>query len=457
LILKKIIDYFCSKITSNIRLEKQKESIESITYRNRAIKDQLKKDHSEKVNKDNAYLIFFKRAYEILYKSAFKFLNDQSLIISFGLTLKTIFALLPISAIFLGIVSINKDFSEYKVKIIDLLQRYILPESVGGIINLIDKLMVNISTISIFGILLLIYLSLDLFATIDDQFDRMWGVKKKKPFIRKLLVYWALITVVPLFTGVAFYTSVFFQSLSGKIKTITFSSSLLITASSFLIILSIIIALYYIMPNDKINLFKTMIVATIVTLVLMLLRYLFTYYSQLFIINWKIYGSFAVIIFFLIWLTMIWGFLIFGFEVLCVWQNKIYLDRYNFKKFYLYDVAFFIMILKLLSDDFKRNGTGYNEDELSGIIGCSLSDLKEILLSMEQSEMVYFDDKRNSRCHLKKDLSAIELSEIEDVVWRRILIDIHRTPVFFQSICEKLADSYFERKSNSPVFVNDIT
>jgi len=427
-----------------------------ISERNKEIKQSIAEDQNKNIHNSSKILLFFKTGWQIFNKSISKFLSDQSWIISAGLTYKTIFSILPLSAIFLGILSINPDFLEYKEKVIDTLHKFVLPESVSGITILIDGLLGNISTISIVGIVVLIYVAIDLFSSIDDQINRIWGVSRKKSIMKKNLVYWTFITMVPVFIGISIYyiniIGPFIMGVSEKFSV----HNILTNIYTYIIVEFIILGIYFVMPNERVNVYKALICSTIVAVVFILLRYVFTYYSSLFILNWKIYGSFAVLIFFLIWMNINWGLLIFGFEVLCVWQNRLYLNRYNFKKFFLYDVGFFLLILRIMNDDFKNKGTGYTAFELSGILGCSINDIKEILNSLENSKILYFDDNKIQRCHLKKDITTIELTEIEDLVWRRILIDIYRTPEIFQSICERLGDKYFERKDNVPVFIDQL-
>ena len=88
--------------------------------------------------------------------------------------------------------------------------------------------------------------------------------------------------------------------------------------------------------------------------------------------RWSIlYGSFAALLFFIIWTSMNWIVLLFSIEFLCVWQNKLYLGNIKFKELFTFDVGFLLLILDEFNIDFKKNGEdmyGKVLDEYNNIV-----------------------------------------------------------------------------------------
>ena len=55
-----------------------------------------------------------------------------------------------------------------------------------------------------FGVLALAVTAVLLLATIEDQLHNIWHVRSARPWLQRILAYWAILTLGPLLLGTAF-------------------------------------------------------------------------------------------------------------------------------------------------------------------------------------------------------------------------------------------------------------
>lgn len=389
----------------------------------------------------------------IIYKVAIKFYNDRCFIISYGLAFKTIFALIPISVIFIGVYALFPTFDQYRDRIVEVASK-LLPDSVNIVVDWMNHFISNTGKISILGTIALIYLSLDLFITLDSQLNTIWASRIKRSFIQKFLIYWAILTASPILLAGWFYYSGVVRSLINPIIAVESGGEWYFSLIIFLILTFFFFFILYAIPNIKVHIMKAITVSFIISIFWSILRFLFSYYTRFAIVNWKIYGSLAAIIFFMIWISFNWMILLFGVEFLQVWQEKLYIHDVKFKKFFLYDLGFTLLILKELHEDFSGKGEGVRLDLLAEKLKYNLVDLIKIVRLLEEEGIVV--EAKNKYIYLKRNLSLIKLERIEKLVWKRLIAEDYRYNTELQNICDNLSSHYFRHSMPGELFVNEI-
>jgi membrane protein len=397
-----------------------------------------------------------KTTWLVIKKSITRFVGDQGFLVANGLAFKTIFAIIPVIAIVFGIFTMFDQFSAAREAFIELIYKFIVPESVDIVIIWLDQFLSKTGTISIIGVIFFIYLSLDLFISLDNQVDRIWDTKQKRPIIQKILTYWALLTGMPVVMVGYFYYSGLFRSFLVSFAQITYLDEILYSLFAFIILEAFIFLIYFIIPNTKVHFIKAIIISSGVSFAWILLRFVFTYYTGLVINNWRIYGSVAAIIFFMIWVSINWLILLLGIEFLCVWQNRLYKGNIQLKKFFLYDVGFFMMVLQTFHQDFLHHGHGLTISSLADKFNYDRDDLKDVIMLFEDAGLIIGDSNPVQHFYIRKDINNIKLSDIEAIIWKRLSRFNYRNTPQLQQICNKLGKYYLERGDESVVYLNEI-
>ena len=388
-----------------------------------------------------------KRIGIVLFYTVKEFFKDEAMIVANGLAFKTIFSLIPVAAVFVYVSSIFPAFSDYKGKIAEIIVEYLLPDVSADLLKIIDSFVSNVGTVGLVGVVGLIYISLSLFLTIDNQVNRIWQVKRSHSYLQRILIYWAFLSFLPFLLGGYFYYSKILDSLLLPIfpKLDNFHSKTV----SFVLLELFFFLIYYVIPNIKVHFSKALIVAALSALFWTILRWIFSYYTKIAIGNWVIYGSVAAVVFAFIWIYFNWLVLLFGVELIKVWQEKLYLRQPIIHKFFLYDLGIIIYILKALDDDFKKTGHGVTLDDFSHKLNISRDELA-LLFQLMKENFIVINDSDNFQCfHLSRNISSIMLEEIEMILWKKMQIFCRTTEKEAAEICEKIGCHYVERKSKN--------
>ena len=247
--------------------------------------------------------------YKIFKKAFFRFRNNQGFIISNGLAFKTVIVFIPVLILIVYIFNIIPPLFIYKEKLVDFLRDFIVPSSIDLVISWVDMLFEKSGTISIISFIVFIYFLLELLITLNNQIDRIWGIKIKRSIIGKILKFWMLLTTMPIILAGYFYYSGLIRSF---LKALPFTDISILENIIYYFISIIIIGffffiIYFIIPSSRVSLKKSIIVAFIVAVIWLILRFIFTYYTVLLIERWSfVYGSFVSIIIFVIWTSISW-------------------------------------------------------------------------------------------------------------------------------------------------------
>jgi len=400
----------------------------------------MKKRTEELLNKIR---LFFK----ILSISIKNFTGNQGFLISNGLTLKTLFAFIPGLLFIAGIINVILPFYKYKENFLLLLKEYLLPISYEAISGWINELLETNRTISFISAIIFIYLSIDLLITLDKHIQRIWSLKVKKSIVDKILRYWALFSGIPFVLGGYFYYSGLIKSLLdySPIGTYTFLNEIIHIIISVSFMSLFIFLVNYIIPDTKVGLRKTLIISIGITFIWLFLRLILTYLIPIIIGKWsRIYGYFAVVIFFIFWTSANWSFLLLGTEFLSVWQNKLYIRKANYNNIYLFDFAFIILLLKKFYHDFLNKGKGLSVYEISHKFGCNINEVQDIISNLEKENIIVSNNKRDLRFFLKKSIDLIKLSDIEKIIFNRLKFNNYDTLKDISEIGNKIMTNFFK-------------
>ncbi len=409
--------------------------------------------------KENRFFGVFKDTFLILKKTYLMFLENQGFVISSGLALKTIFALLPALIIITSILKTFHSFAGLQDSFMDLLKRFIVPSSYDIVVSWINEILNQSRPLGIISFFVFIYLSIDLLITLDKQVDRIWMLNSsRRSFIQKVLKYWALLSATPILLGSYFYYSGLIRTVLKPLAAIAFMNEFIYSSLTFVVLTAFFFFAYFIIPNSKVNIFKALIVSSVIAMAWIILRFLFIYYTMMAISRLSIlYGSVAVLVIFIFWTTLNWNVLLFGIEFLCVWQNRLYKsDESEFQELFLFDVAFISFILEELNRDFKSSGDGLSILDFTKRYMINYGEVRKIFGILENEGYILCDKKDEEKFYLRKSINKIKLSEIESLVFNKLLLLNARNIPRLRKICMKLNHYYFKHKNESVVTLSQI-
>ena len=244
-----------------------------------------------------------------------------------ALTYSTLLAIVPILAV---VFAIARGFGYNKY--IEIWFRDALssqPQVADTLTDFVNSYLIHTQS-GIFlgvGLLFMLYTVLMLVNNVEETFNEIWQVSNARPLMRSLTNYMAMFFVFPIIIVVSMGLSIFMATVAKHTDGVLILGPAvrsLLDFSPYLLLSLLFIGLYVYMPNTDVKL-KSAIVPGILSGIAMQLLQLFYIHSQIWVTGYNaIYGSFAALPLFMLWLQISWTICLFGAQLTFTNQN---LDR----------------------------------------------------------------------------------------------------------------------------------
>lgn len=179
------------------------------------------------------------------------------------------------------------------------------------------------------GLIFMLYTVMMLVSNIEQTFNEIWQVKKKRSIFRTVTDYLAMFFLFPILIVVSSGLSLFWATVASSLPDFLLLGTavrLLIDVSPYLLMSLVFVSLYVFMPNTHVKV-KNAIVPGILAGIAMQLVQFFYIHSQLWVTGYNaIYGSFAALPLFMLWVQISWTICLFGAELTYTSQNLDYYD-----------------------------------------------------------------------------------------------------------------------------------
>ncbi len=258
------------------------------------------------------------------------FIKTDVFMLSAALTYQVIFALVPLLVVMLAVVKGVGGFSSAGGKVQKFLLENILPrmgeapmqgaEKGASLADQIDKFInnVNATAVGAIGVVALLYTSISLLNSIENVFNRIWGIKNPRTILRRLTVYWTFLTLSPVLLAASLSMTGVVQSNQLYLWLTTHipyfgTASLVLTP--FIVAWVMFTGFYIFMPNTRVHPGAALIGALISGTAWEGMKTVYFWYNTHVVTNYKFYGSLGTIPIFLLWIYLSWIIVLFGAEV----------------------------------------------------------------------------------------------------------------------------------------------
>jgi membrane protein len=211
------------------------------------------------------------------------------------------------------------------------------------------------------GLIALLLAAIILFIAVEQAFNEIWKVKRRRSFVKASTVFTGTIIWIPLFIGLSFY---FTSKLAQHSETISTGGKLL---PVILIFLALNLAYLY-LPNTKVKIRNALLGAAIATILWEIARAgLGTYVDKL--TNYtNLLQTVGAIPFFLSWLYVSWLIILLGVVVAYCSQNLRHLMIEDISQTQdVLDSSVLLSILFVVGDYFARGKGGITFSDLRNI------------------------------------------------------------------------------------------
>ena len=239
------------------------------------------------------------------------------------------------------------------------------------------------------GLIFMLWTVIMLINNIEQTFNYIWQVKKPRSVFRTITDYMAMFLLAPIIIVITSGISIFIATVSDSIE----GYALLAPVMRFLIALlpyifmsAVFIALFLFMPNTKVK-FSCVLVPGILAGVAMQGLQLFYIHSQIWVSSYNaIYGSFAALPLFMLWVQISWTICLFCAELCYTSQN---LEDYAFRAVtedisHRYRLMLSVMLASLVCKRFEEGGRPYSALELKLKTGIPVRVVNDLLYELTQ-------------------------------------------------------------------------
>ncbi|HUL66345.1 MAG TPA: YihY family inner membrane protein [Burkholderiaceae bacterium] len=135
-----------------------------------------------------------------------------------SLTFTTVLSLVPLLAVALAVFSAFPLFAEYRSALERTLVTSLLPEQISNVIlRYLQEFSAQATRVTAFGLVFLVAAALLMILTVDRVLNDIWQVRQRRPLAQRVLIYWALLTIGPLIFGGSLALTSYLATLSGQV------------------------------------------------------------------------------------------------------------------------------------------------------------------------------------------------------------------------------------------------
>lgn len=249
------------------------------------------------------------------------FKDNNCLTSATALTFYTLFSIVPILAL---VFAIAKGFGYDQTMQIMILKKYSTYESVLTNAFVYANQMLSTAkggVIAGFGVVLLLWSVMKLLISIEDIFNQIWEIKRGRSWVRKITDYLTIMLVGPILFMVSGGLTLAVQTKMGHFFEMSVISVFFVNLLAYLLVAGVFTFIYMALPNTKVTLKAAFSAAIIATVLFELLGWGYVKFQVGSSRVSAIYGTFAALPLFLIWVQYTWYIVLFGAQIAYANQN----------------------------------------------------------------------------------------------------------------------------------------
>ncbi len=243
-----------------------------------------------------------------------RFREDRLGITASSLTFTTIISLVPLVTVMLAIFSAFPMFATFQRSLEGYFVQSLVPDSIARpVLSTLTQFAVSANRLGVFGLVFLLFTALALMLTIDRSLNAIWRVRRPRPLAQRVLIYWAALTLGPLLLGVSVSMSSYALSAAqGLVDRLPGGVAFVLQMIEFGMLVVALAGLYHYVPNTEVRWRHAFAGALFVAVGFEFAKRLLALYLASVPAYEVIYGAFATLPIFLVWLYLGWVIVLLG-------------------------------------------------------------------------------------------------------------------------------------------------
>lgn len=300
------------------------------------------------------------------------------------------------------------------------------------------------------GLVILFYAIIKILTHIEDALNDIWGVKRGRGLGRKISDYISLMIIAPvLFIVSSTLTVTITASARAIVEQITVLGAIgpviffLLSFLPYCAIWILFVFLYVFMPNTKVHLTSGLLAGIIAGTMYVIFQKVYVAFQIGMSRYNAIYGSFAALPLFFVWLQFSWLIVLFGAEISFAHQN---VDTYEFEQDCLtvshsHKRLLALRIVHLLVQGFSKGEAPWTAGQISRGLEIPIRLIQQILSDLTEAgviQEVCTDDNKSAAYQPARDPEDITLYSVVEAL---DTLGSDRIPVAPSDQLEKIEES----------------
>ncbi|MFD1968200.1 YihY family inner membrane protein [Trinickia caryophylli] len=312
--------------------------------------------------------------------------EDRIAQVAGSLTFTTMLAIVPLATVAFALFTAFPIFSTFQASLQTFLAQHLMPDQINSqIFRYLNQFASKAKGLTTAGMIVLFVTSVMTMMTVESAFNLIWRVPKPRPFAQRVLVYWAVITLGPLLIGVSlsitshlFTQSSPFEYVSPLIDWTLAGAALPLTGLAFTM-------LYVYLPNCSVQWRDAAVGGICAAIAFEFAKRGFGFYVRRIPTYTAVYGAFATVPMFLLWVYLSWFITLAGAAIAAV-LPAIRVGQFHRRVYAGGDLLDALEILARLHDAREAGKPGLTVMELARALRCDLDTTQRLVGRLARRE-----------------------------------------------------------------------
>ena len=328
------------------------------------------------------------RQYKLLFYTVQGLSSHGTMVRSAALTFYTLMSLVPVVALVFAVVKGFGLAEGLEQNLYEVLPQS--PEVIDYVVGFAQKALARTQGgwVALVGVLTLFWAVIKVFGSIEDAFNNIWEVRSTRSAARKYGDYIAVVVVAPILWVISSSMGNYAAEILGVAGSPTLE--VLSRAGSLVVAWVMFTFIYVVLPSTKVRFTAALTAGVVAGTAFVLFQWGYVYLQRWMTSYNAIYGSFAALPLFLLWMQISWEILLLGGELSFAYQNVARFDEERESLLVSYDCRRKLMVgvMLLVSRAFRDGRGAVSFSEIRDRLDVPTRIMNNILYTLVQARML---------------------------------------------------------------------
>lgn len=231
-----------------------------------------------------------------------------------SLTFTTLISLVPLLTVMLALFTAFPIFGSFQQSLEQYFLKSLIPPNIAKpVLGALTQFAAKANRLGLLGLVVLGGTALALMFTIDRTLNTIWRVKQPRPMVQRVLVYWAALTLGPLLLGGSLtLTGYALSAGKGVVGSLPGGVSAVLSLLELSVLTAAVAGLFHYVPNTHVRWRHALVGGLFVALAFNGAKSVLAWYVKQVPTYSTLYGAFATVPIFLVWLYLGWVIMLLG-------------------------------------------------------------------------------------------------------------------------------------------------